>query len=195
MTILSFPFCEWRNNQQGSPPRFQTLSRGMSSTEHLFWDQTRVSTNSKRKWFHQIEDNWWADKRSRPSENPMRERILGAWETIRHEERKCTNRKWDYFLNPESFQIYSPFSLFCCTGRDHNPQAPLCLGLHQWIGDGNDRETLSHLPESTPFPWTPTLSLWEGGLQSPWRLGLETTGITVDAQSCTTGLGLWVICG
>lgn len=81
------------------------------------------------------------------------------------------------------------------TGRDHNPQTPPCLGLRQWTGNGNDRETPSHLPGRTSFSWTPTLSLWEGGLQSLWRLGLETMGVTVDAQSCTNGLGLWVTRG
>lgn len=126
----------------------------------------------------------------------MRERILGAWETIKHEGKKCTNRKWDYFLNPESLQIYSLFSMGThFTGRDHNPQTPPCLGLRQWTGNGNDRETPSHLPGRTSFSWTPTLSLWEGGLQSLWRLGLETMGVTVDAQSCTNGLGLWVTRG
>ena len=126
----------------------------------------------------------------------MRERILEAWETIKHKGKKGTNRKWDYFLNPESLQIYSPISMGThFTGRDHNPQTPPCLGLRQWTGNGNDRETPSHLPGRTPFSWTPTLSLWEGGLQSLWRLGLETMGVTVDAQSCTNGLDLWVTRG
>ncbi|CAI9159033.1 unnamed protein product [Rangifer tarandus platyrhynchus] len=95
----------------------------------------------------------------------MRERILGAWETIKHGERKCTNRKRDYLLNPESLQVYSPFSLGTrCTGRDHNPQTPLCLGPHQWTGDGNDRETPSRLPGAHPSPGLP---LFPSGKEDP----------------------------
>lgn len=76
------------------------------------------------------------------------------------------------------------------TGRDHNPQTPPCLGLRQWTGNGNDREIPSHLPGRTSSPGLPLFPLGRRGLQSLWRLGLETMGVTVDAQSCTNGLGL-----
>ena len=104
---------------------------------------------------------------------------------MKHEGRKCTSRKpEDFFFNQNLFKGV-PFSLGThCTARDYIAQSPTWPSSHRWTSNQSDGQIPRHLLESTPH-----------SLDFCSFLGVQATGVTTEAQSCTTGLGLWVADG